>query len=239
MNFTVEILRQDGPKTPSYWQRFEVPFEGDMTIEQALAVIRHHPITADGLAVRPVAFSGCGGLCECGACVLYANGQPIQACRAKLDTFSQPLRLAPIFPNHVIRDLLLDSEALYQDALSLKAYPVLDQLHLAKVMPFHQSDDSLADTLSACVACGACVAACPQVNSRSTYLGAYGLVQKRLFDRRQGSGVTWLGEDGISGCGESQNCVQACPLGLPVTEALASLKRQGTKQAISALLGWR
>jgi len=238
LNFTMEILRQDSPKAPSYWQRFEVPFEEGMTIEQALSVIRHRPLTADGLAVRPVAFLSCGGLSECAACVLYANGKPVQVCRAKLEAYAQPLRLEPIFPNQVIRDLLLDNDVLYQSALSLKAYPALDQLHLDAVRFSYQADP-LAEALSACVSCGACVAACPQVNSRSTYLGAYGLVQKRIFDGRQGSGATWLGEDGISGCGEAQNCVAACPLDLPVTEALASLKRQGFGQAISSLLGWR
>ncbi len=38
-----------------------------------------------------------------------------------------------------------------------------------------------------------------------------------------------MGDGGIQECGNSQNCVQACPKGVPLTTAIANLNRETTK----------
>ena len=45
-----------------------------------------------------------------------------------------------------------------------------------------------------------------------------------------------LGEDGIAGCGNAQNCVRVCPKNIPLTESIALIGREATKQAIRDFL---
>ena len=33
-----------------------------------------------------------------------------------------------------------------------------------------------------------------------------------------------MGEGGLANCGNSQNCVQSCPKGIPLTTSIAALK---------------
>lgn len=42
---------------------------------------------------------------------------------------------------------------------------------------------------------------------------------------------------GIAGCGNSQNCVRACPQEIPLTTSLAKLNREANRLALSRLLG--
>jgi succinate dehydrogenase / fumarate reductase iron-sulfur subunit len=44
-----------------------------------------------------------------------------------------------------------------------------------------------------------------------------------------------LGEGGIQECSNAQNCVQACPKSIPLTESIAEVNRAAWKQS---LLGW-
>ena len=44
-----------------------------------------------------------------------------------------------------------------------------------------------------------------------------------------------LGEDGITNCGNAQNCVQVCPMSIPLTRAIYETNRDVT---VHALFGW-
>ena len=44
-------------------------------------------------------------------------------------------------------------------------------------------------------------------------------------------------EGGISGCGNSQNCVQVCPKKIPLTESIAAMGRDTTMQAWKKIFG--
>ena len=44
-----------------------------------------------------------------------------------------------------------------------------------------------------------------------------------------------LGDDGITNCGNAQNCVQVCPMSLPLTKAIYETNRDIT---VNALFGW-
>jgi succinate dehydrogenase / fumarate reductase iron-sulfur subunit len=41
-----------------------------------------------------------------------------------------------------------------------------------------------------------------------------------------------MGEGGITDCGNSQNCVQSCPKGIPLTTSIAAMNRATTVYAI-------
>jgi len=44
-----------------------------------------------------------------------------------------------------------------------------------------------------------------------------------------------MGDDGITNCGNAQNCVKACPMNIPLTKAIYEENRE---TVIHALLGW-
>jgi succinate dehydrogenase / fumarate reductase iron-sulfur subunit len=44
-----------------------------------------------------------------------------------------------------------------------------------------------------------------------------------------------MGADGITNCGNAQNCVQVCPMSIPLTRAIYETNRDVT---VDALLGW-
>ena len=44
-----------------------------------------------------------------------------------------------------------------------------------------------------------------------------------------------MGEDGVTGCGKAQNCVEVCPKEIPLVDSIAVVARQTTKHM---LFGW-
>jgi succinate dehydrogenase / fumarate reductase iron-sulfur subunit len=44
-----------------------------------------------------------------------------------------------------------------------------------------------------------------------------------------------MGEDGITNCGNAQNCVKACPMNIPLTRAIYEENRE---TVIRGLFGW-
>ena len=44
-------------------------------------------------------------------------------------------------------------------------------------------------------------------------------------------------EGGIAGCGNSQNCVQVCPKGIPLTTSIAAMNRATNIQSFKDFFG--
>jgi len=44
-----------------------------------------------------------------------------------------------------------------------------------------------------------------------------------------------MGEDGITNCGNAQNCIEVCPMSIPLTKAIYETNRDIT---VDALFGW-
>ncbi|MFS8513126.1 MAG: 4Fe-4S dicluster domain-containing protein, partial [Planifilum fulgidum] len=90
--------------------------------------------------------------------------------------------------------------------------------------------------LSKCMTCGVCLEACPNVNSRSNFMGPFVISQVRLFNSHPTGAMNkderleaLLGEGGLQECGNSQNCVQVCPKGIPLTTSIAAMNREATR----------
>ena len=98
--------------------------------------------------------------------------------------------------------------------------------------------------LSKCMTCGVCLEACPNVNSKSDFIGPAPLSQVRLFNAHPTGEMnkaerleTIMGDGGLANCGNSQNCVQACPKGIPLTTSIAALNRDATVQSFKNFFG--
>ncbi|MDO8643496.1 MAG: 4Fe-4S dicluster domain-containing protein, partial [bacterium] len=107
-----------------------------------------------------------------------------------------------------------------------------------------QKDQAIGYELSRCMTCGCCLEACPQVNEKSAFMGASAISQVRLFNSHPTGKMTadqrldaLMGEDGIAGCGNAQNCVEACPKDIPLTTSIAEVERQMTGRLFRKILG--
>jgi succinate dehydrogenase / fumarate reductase iron-sulfur subunit len=81
--------------------------------------------------------------------------------------------------------------------------------------------------------CGCCVEACPQYSLSNNFLGAAAISQSRLFNMHPTAKNiaderlnTLMQKGGIADCGNAQNCVEACPKSIPLTESIAEMGRQ-------------
>ncbi len=98
--------------------------------------------------------------------------------------------------------------------------------------------------LSKCMTCGVCLESCPNVNSNSEFIGPAALSQVRLFNAHPTGEMNkeerleaLMDDGGLLNCGNSQNCVQSCPKGIPLTTSIASLNRATALQSFKNFFG--
>ena len=220
-----------------------------MNVISALMEIQKNPINKKGEKTTPVAWEqGC--LEEvCGSCSMLVNGKPRQSCTALIESYlkeSDVITLAPFTKFPLIRDLCVDRTQMFEALKKVKGWISVDGTwDTGKFGPkISQEVQEALYVLSTCMTCGCCSEGCPQVNADSKFMGPAAMSQIRLFN---GNPVGKLekserlriamGEEGIAGCGNAQNCVRVCPKNIPLTESLSLIGREASKQAIHDFLG--
>ena len=93
--------------------------------------------------------------------------------------------------------------------------------------------------LSNCISCTCCMEVCPQFNEETGFVGAATIAQVKLFNNHPTGKVfkeerlrALAGDGGVQECGFAQNCVEACPKQLPLTEAISDINRDVTVQKL-------
>jgi succinate dehydrogenase / fumarate reductase iron-sulfur subunit len=83
---------------------------------------------------------------------------------------------------------------------------------------------------------------CPQFSRSTGFVGAATIAQVKLFNNNPTGKVlkeerlrALAGDGGVQECGYAQNCVQACPKQLPLTEAIADVGRDVVVQQVKDL----
>jgi succinate dehydrogenase / fumarate reductase iron-sulfur subunit len=231
-----------------YWEEFELIRRIGANIITALSDIQKNPINREGGKVAPVVWeSGC--LEEvCGSCSMLINGKPRQACTALIEsliaeTKSTIITLAPFSKFPLLRDLVVDRSSMFEHLKKVSAWVEADNSKDRgsgpKISPQKQE---IMYQLSACMTCGCCLEACPQVNERSSFMGPAVIGQVRLFNLHPVAGMQkaqrirlMMQEGGVSGCGNAHNCVAVCPKKIPLTDAIAVVGGDATKRAIKDL----
>jgi succinate dehydrogenase / fumarate reductase, iron-sulfur subunit len=240
----LKVKRQDGPSAPPRWEEFEVPWEEHLNVHAALMAVQRAPVTRDGKKVAPVVWDAACLEEVCGSCTMLINGRVRQACAALVDELEQPIELRPMTKFPVVRDLAVDRARIFGDFARVRAYIHLDGTHDLGPGPRQPQDlAELRYALSRCMACGCCLEACPNYGPHASYIGAAPINQVRLFNLHPSGAMhaperldTLLGPGGISDCGNAQNCVEACPKDIPLTESLADVMRATTKHGLLRLL---
>ena len=229
----VAIHRQATPDAAPVTETFEVPYRPNMNITSLLGEIALNPRTVNGTDTTPITYdSNC--LEEiCGSCAMLINGKAMMACSALVDKLSQPITLAPLSKFPVVRDLAVDRSVLFENLKAVKAWVPIDGTYDLGPSPRqHPQIQEERYPLSNCISCTICMEVCPQFNDATGFVGAATIAQAKLFNMDPAGSVlkeerlrALAGDGGIQECGFAQNCVQACPKGLPLTEAISDMGR--------------
>jgi len=244
----VEIKRQSTPDAPATTEKFEIPYRPGMNITSLLGEIALNPVDVTGKPTTPVTYdSNC--LEEiCGSCAMLINGKATMACSALVDKLTGPnkdqtITLAPLSKFPVVRDLSVDRSVLFENLKKVKAWVPIDGTYDLGEGPkqFPQLQEELYP-LSNCISCTICMEVCPQFNDVTGFVGAATIAQAKLFNRNPIGKVleaerlrALSGDGGIQECSFAQNCVQACPKQLPLTEAISDMGRDVFIQQVKDL----
>ncbi|MFT8321627.1 MAG: succinate dehydrogenase iron-sulfur subunit [Bacillus sp. (in: firmicutes)] len=240
-----QITRQDDPESSSYVEEFALPYRPNMNVISALMEIRRNPVNSKGEQTIPVVWEMNCLEEVCGACSMVINGKPRQSCTALVDQLEQPIRLEPMATFPVVRDLQIDRSRMFDSLKKVKAWIPIDGTYdLGPGPRMPEKKRQWAYELSKCMTCGVCLEACPNVNSKSDFMGPAPLSQVRLFNAHPTGSMNKserlaeiMGDGGLANCGNSQNCVQSCPKGIPLTTSIAVLNRDTTLQAFKNFFG--
>ncbi len=241
----LKILRQDEPSLKPYWEEFSVDYAPGMNVISCLMAIQRNPVNKKGQTVHPVVWE-CNCLEEvCGACTMIINGQPRQSCTALIDNMKQPIELRPLTKFPIIRDLMVNRKAMFDAFRQVKAWIPIDGTYdMGPGQKVSESDQEKAYAFSRCMVCGCCMQACPQYNSHSAFIGPAPISQAHLFNINPTGKMNkhervhaLAGKGGVQDCGNAQNCVKVCPKNIPITDAIAEMGRETTKQLLKDLLG--
>lgn len=229
----VEIKRQATPTSAATVEKFEVPYRPGMNVTSLLGEIALNPVEISGKQTTPVTYdSNC--LEEiCGSCAMLINGKARMACSALVDKLEQPIRLAPLSKFPVVRDLAVDRSVLFENLKKVKAWVPIDGTYDLGAGPKQAPQiQEQRYPLSNCISCTICMEVCPQFNDVTNFVGAATIGQTKLFNIDPSGSVlkeerlrALAGDGGIQECSFAQNCVQACPKGLPLTEAISDMGR--------------
>lgn len=235
----LRIKRQDGPGSPPRWEHFSIVHQPNMNIISCLIEISRNPVTTEGRKTTPVQWE-CSCLEEvCGSCTIRVNGKPCQSCAQLVDRLEQPIELEPLRKFPVIRDLVVDRQRMFDNLKRFKVWVPLDGTYpMGEGPTIDPKIQEYRYELSRCMTCACCLEACPQVNSRSNFVGPAVVGQVELHNLHPvGRNLApdrldeMMGEGGLHQCGNAQNCLPACPKAVPLLTAIADVGRQVTIHA--------
>lgn len=244
----LRIRRQDAPDGRPYWQDFKVPFKKGMNIISCLQEIARNPVDASGQRVTPPVWD-CSCLEEvCGACTMLINGVPRQSCSTLIENLpTGTITLEPVGKFPVVRDLMVDRAAMFRALREIHAWLPIDGTHDLGPGPRRAPNDvEEAYVFSRCMTCGCCMEACPNYDAHDyeQFIGPAPLGQAYYFGKHPTGAMNRderleavMGDNGITGCGNAQNCIEVCPKEIPLTEAFARLNRQVNRKWFAELLG--
>ncbi|MBA2380464.1 MAG: succinate dehydrogenase iron-sulfur subunit [Blastocatellia bacterium] len=245
--FKLKIQRREKADAPVSWDTFELPYRRNLNVISALMDVRKEPVTIEGKQTTPPVWDMSCLEQVCGICTMVIDGKVRQSCSALIDDLllasgTDEITLQPMskFPN--IRDLRVDRSRMFEHLKQVDAWIELDGSHDLGPGPAISNETAQERyEYSRCMTCGCCLEACPQYEG-DQYIGPQAIAQARLFNMHP-TGKTdieerlngLMGDDGIGNCGNAQNCVQVCPMSIPLTKAIYETNRDIT---VNALFGW-
>lgn len=245
------VFRQTKADQPSHFDTFEIDYRENLNVISALMEVRKNPITVDGKHVPPPVWDAACLEEVCGSCTMNVNGMIRQACSALLEEIGEVqgdslvVKLEPMKKFPIVRDLSVDRSKMFENLKKVKAWVPIDgsyDLGMAAAQDDHVRQ--LRYALSRCMTCGCCMEACPQVSEKTEFVGPAAIGQALLFNLHPVGGTLTnerldylTTSEGVTGCGNAQNCVKVCPKAVPLTVAIARINRDTTIYKVKKWMG--
>jgi succinate dehydrogenase / fumarate reductase, iron-sulfur subunit len=236
VNLTLRVWRQAGPDAPGRFETYQVTVSEDASFLEMLDLVNEQLIERGEV---PIEFAHDCREGICGTCGLMINGQahgPVAetaTCQLHMRKFAdgdeiviEPWRAAG-FP--VVRDLVVDRSA-FDRIVEAGGYISVDTGSApdANLIPVPKDVADLSMDAAACIACGACVAACPNgaaqlfTAAKAAHLNLLPQGQAERYTRAEGMVDTM--EQFFGSCTNMGECEAACPKGISI-DFIAMLNR--------------
>lgn len=235
---TFRILRYN-PETPEvkpHLQDFHLTEEPGMTLFIVLNKLREEqdPTLRFDFVCRASI---------CGSCGMLINGKPNLACKTLTTTLPDVTTLMPLPVFKLLGDLSVDTGVWFREiSLRTESWIHTDEVFDPEA-PEEKMDNELAKEIyeaERCIECGCCIGGCATANIKPDFIGAAGVNRVARFmvdprDKRTEQEYFEVvgSEDGVFGCVGLMACDDNCPVGIPLRQQLAYVRRK------MAQAGWR
>jgi len=164
--------------------------------------------------------SGCRSS-VCGSCAMRVNGTEVLACTYKPSEGDQ---VEPLKNMEVIRDLIVDADAVQKKNIQVKAWAQSGEV--GAVLPH---EEKLNELQSECILCGSCYSACPVLEVNDAFAGPFALTRswRYVTDAREedaGGKIESIQQNGIWDCTLCNECVPVCPQGIAPKQDIDMLR---------------
>lgn len=242
MQIHLKIWRQSNSADPGKFVQYTVDeVVPDLSFLEVLDILNEQ-LTAEGAI--PVSFDHDCREGICGSCGMMVNGQahgPQQrtsVCQLYMRNFQdgdtitlEPWR-AKAFP--VIKDLVVDRSSFDRIAsaggyISIRTGSAPD----ANAVLVNKPDADTAFDYATCIACGACVAACPNASASlftAAKISHLALMPQGAPERKQRvvKMTQQMTKEGFGDCSNHGECQSVCPKGISI-DAIAQMRREYIK----------
>ncbi len=224
MRFQIYRYNPETDNEPSM-QEFEldVPEGRDMMLLEALVLLKEKDPT---LTFRRSCREG-----VCGSDGMNINGKNGLACTTSVKSLKQPVVIRPLPGLPVIRDLVVDMAAFFNQYKRIKPFLINSGETPAKERLQSPEDREKLEGLWECILCACCSTSCPSFWwNPDKFVGPAGLLQAYRFlaDTRDDAQAERLADldDAYSvfRCRGIMNCVNVCPKGLNPTRAIGKIR---------------
>ncbi|QUM81590.1 succinate dehydrogenase/fumarate reductase iron-sulfur subunit [Moritella sp. 5] len=219
-----------------FTQTFELPYQADMSILEALQYIKDHMDST-------ISFRWSCRMAICGSCGLMVDGVPKLGCKAFLrDYYPNNVKLEPLANFPIERDLVVVMDDFIQKLEEIKPYIIPEKTGSQEKKclsdgAYKQTPEQMEKykKFSMCINCGLCYAACPQYALDTNFTGpaALALLARYNRDSRDAGSAERMRivnqEEGVWGCTFVGYCSVVCPKGVDPAAAIQLLKVESSK----------
>lgn len=239
MTINLKVWKQKNAKTKGHLENYTVNHVSpDMSFLEMFDVLNEELITE---GKEPIAFDHDCREGICGMCSMHINGRPhgplegVTTCQLHMRSFSdgdtvvvEPWR-ATAFP--IIKDLVVDRSA-FDRIISSGGFVSVNTGNAqdANSLPIGKESADKAFAASACIGCGACVAACKNASAMlfvSAKVSQLSMLPQGQPERssRALNMVAQMDAEGFGSCTNTGACEAECPKGISI-ENIARLNRE-------------
>jgi succinate dehydrogenase/fumarate reductase iron-sulfur protein len=217
----VTVARSDADAPRTFDVRRHRPM---MVLDLLLAIQREHDPS--------IGFRFSCRVAMCGTCTLRLDGTTVLACQTQVPVDRDQVRLEPMAGLPVVRDLVVDTSAFWEQWARVTPYLVpVDGLDVPPLTRPDSPERRLIDPSLDCITCGACYSSCGIAEARRDFLGPAALTRAMVLiaDGRDAAAEQRLeavsAAGGVDRCHYIYGCTAACPKGLDPAGAIRRLRR--------------